>query len=118
MKEYNLESLFLRKLHLDEQGNTCVRILWAGRFLKLKHPEYAINIARYLTKEGISFHLDMVGGGEMDEKLRQMTKKYHLEQEVTFHGYQSPKNVRRFMEEGRYLPLYQQLSGRLGSCTE
>ena len=28
-----------------------------------------------------------------------MTKKYHLNQEVTFHGYQSPKNVRRFMEE-------------------
>ena len=99
VKEYNLESLFLRKLHLDEQGNTCVRILWAGRFLKLKQTEYAINIARYLKKEGVSFHLDMVGGGEMDEKLRRMTKKYHLNHEVTFHGYQSPKNVRRFMEE-------------------
>ena len=99
VKEYNLDSLFFRKLHLDEKGNTCVRILWAGRFLKLKHPEYAINIARYLKKEKVSFHLDMVGGGEMDEKLRAMTKKYKLEQEVTFHGYQQPKNVRRFMEE-------------------
>lgn len=99
VKEYDLNTLFFRKLHLDEKGNTCVRLLWAGRFLKLKHPEYAINIARYLKSERLSFHLDMVGGGEMDGKLRAMTKKYKLEQEVTFHGYQAPKTVRRFMEE-------------------
>ncbi|MCI7789671.1 MAG: glycosyltransferase family 4 protein [Lachnospiraceae bacterium] len=97
--EYNLESLFFRKLHLDGNGNHQVSILWAGRFLKLKHPEYAIKIARYLKKEGISFHLDMVGGGELEDKLHRMSEKYHLQDEITFHGFQPPKNVRRFMEE-------------------
>lgn len=97
--KYNLDNLFFRKLHLDEKGNHAVRILWAGRFLKLKHPEYAIKAAYCLKKQNIPFHLDMVGGGELEEKLKKMVKKYHLEQDVTMHGFQPPKNVRRFMEE-------------------
>ena len=99
VKEYNLESLFFRKLHLDENGKHQVRILWAGRFLKLKHPEYAIKIARYLKRKGISFQLDMVGGGELEDKLHRMVEKYGLQEQVIFHGFQPPKNVRRFMEE-------------------
>ena len=97
--EYNLDSLFFQKRHLDKKGNNQVRILWAGRFLKLKHPEYAIKIACYLKRQGISFHLDMVGGGELEEKLHRMVEKNQLQEEVTFHGFQPPKNVRRFMEE-------------------
>ena len=96
---YDLDSLFFRKRHVDAFGNVQVRILWAGRYLKLKHPEYAIKVAKYLKNKGISFHLDMVGGGELEEKLRNMTRKYQLEKEVTFHGFQPPQNVRKYMEE-------------------
>lgn len=96
---YDLEHLFFRKRHVDPLGETQVRILWAGRFLKLKHPEYAIEAARYLKKQGISFHLDMVGGGMLEEKLKHLTERYRLGHEVTFHGFQPPQNVRRYMEE-------------------
>lgn len=96
---YNLDSLFFRKLHLDQNGEPEVRILWAGRFLKLKHPEYAVRAAKYLERQHISFHLDMVGGGELEEQLRESVEKWHLEQRVTFHGFQPPQSVRRFMEE-------------------
>ena len=96
---YDLKNLFFRKLHVDNSGKTQVRILWAGRFLKLKQPEYAIKAARYLKSQGISFHLDMVGGGELEERLKHMTEQYQLEAEVTFHGFQPPQNVRRYMEE-------------------
>lgn len=99
VKEYSLDTLFFRKLHLDERGKHQVRILWAGRFLKLKHPEYAIKAARYLKKKGISFQLDMVGGGELEDRLHRMAEKYGLQEQVIFHGFQPPKNVRRFMEE-------------------
>lgn len=99
VKEYSLDSLFFRKLHLDKTGKHQVRILWAGRFLRLKHPEYAIKIARYLKKKEISFQLDMVGGGEIEDKLHRMVEKYQLQEQVIFHGFQPPKNVRRFMEE-------------------
>ncbi|MDE7268204.1 MAG: glycosyltransferase family 4 protein [Lachnospiraceae bacterium] len=96
---YNLDNLFFRKLHVDQNGNTQVRLLWAGRFLKLKHPEYAIKAAKYLKTQNISFHLDMVGGGVLEEKLKQMVKRFKLADEVTFHGFQPPQSVRRYMEE-------------------
>ena len=96
---YNLDNLFFRKHHLDQDGKSETRILWAGRFLKLKHPEYAVKAARYLEQQQVSFHLDMVGGGELEEQLKMQVKNWHLEQRVTFHGFQPPQNVRRFMEE-------------------
>lgn len=99
VKEYSLASLFERKHHTDSEGGREVRLLWAGRFLKLKHPEYAVKAAYALKKAGISFHLDIVGGGELEEELKTMTEKLQLSEKITFHGFQSPKNVREFMEE-------------------
>lgn len=96
---YSLDSLFFRKIHLDKRGKREVRLLWAGRFLKLKHPEYAVKAARYLESRGISFHLDMVGGGELEGRLKKLVRKYRLGDRVTFHGFQPPQNVRRYMEE-------------------
>ena len=97
--EYDLKTLFFKKLHLDDSGKKQIRMLWAGRFIDWKHPEYAIKVARDLKKKGISFQLDMVGGGPLENKLRALVEKYHIEKEVVFHGFQSPHNVRRFMEE-------------------
>lgn len=96
---YDLDNLFFRKQHVDGAGKTQVRLLWAGRFLQLKHPEYAIVAARFLKRQGISFHLDMVGGGVLEERLKCMTKRYLLENEVTFHGFATPQRVRKYMEE-------------------
>ena len=96
---YALDELFARKRHQDAQGRDQVRILWAGRFLKLKHPEYAVKAARGLKAEGIPFRLDMVGGGVQEDELKTMVRKYGLSDEVVFHGFRPPKEVRRFMEE-------------------
>ncbi len=96
--EYDLDELFLKKRHVDGGGNVQVRLLWAGRFLKLKHPEYAIRVAKYLKKKGICFHLDMVGGGELEGGLCRLAEKYGLDDCVTFHGFKPPSEVRRFME--------------------
>lgn len=96
---YKLDSLFFRKMHVDSLGKRQVRLLWAGRFLKLKHPEYAIRAAYYLKRRRIAFHLDMVGGGELEGKLRRMVRRCGLDTYVTFHGFLPPQNVRRCMEE-------------------
>lgn len=97
--EYDLKTLFFKKLHLDKSGKKSVRLLWAGRFIDWKHPEYAVKVARDLKKKGVSFQLDMVGGGDMEVYLKSLVAKYHLEEEVIFHGFQVPQNVRRYMEE-------------------
>lgn len=96
---YELDHLFFRKQHFDPDGKPEIRILWAGRFLKLKHPEYAVRAAKYLAQQRISFHLDMVGGGALEEELKKQAADAHLEHHITFHGFQPPQNVRRFMEE-------------------
>jgi len=99
MHTYDLNHLFLQKQHFDQSGKSEIRILWAGRFLALKHPEYALRAAKYLAQQGISFHLDMVGGGALEESLRKQAADWHLGHCITFHGFQPPQNVRRFMEE-------------------
>lgn len=96
---YDIDSLFLRKRHFDKSGNPEVRLLWAGRFMKLKHPEYAIKAAKHLKKQGITFHLDIVGGGELDESLKALARRYGLGDKVTFHGFLPPADVRKRMEE-------------------
>ena len=96
---YDLDELFLRKRREGGEGKTYVRILWAGRFLKLKHPEYAIKVAAYLKKKGIAFRLDMVGGGDLEKPLKRMTARLGLSDVVSFHGFLPPQDVRRYMEE-------------------
>lgn len=99
IKEQDLDRLFFRKFSVDNNGKSCAKLLWAGRFLDLKHPEYAIKAAKRLKKDNVSFTLDMVGGGPLENKLKKMAKRYKLENEVKFHGFLPPKSVRRFMEE-------------------
>lgn len=77
----------------------CVEILFAGRFLPLKHPEYALKLAEYLRKKEISFHLTMVGGGEMEKELRAQAKQAGMDELVTFTGFQKPETVRSYMEK-------------------
>jgi glycosyltransferase involved in cell wall biosynthesis len=95
LREYDVDKLLARKGF----GKDGVRLLWAGRFMKLKHPEYAIKAARYLALKGVEFHLDMVGSGELDAKLKELTQTYGLENKVTFHGFKAPSDVRGFMEK-------------------
>jgi glycosyltransferase involved in cell wall biosynthesis len=91
--EYKLDDLFAIKDHEE------VRLLWAGRFMKLKHPEYAIKAALYLKQNDVLFHLDMVGAGELEGMLKELVARYGLNDEVTFHGFMPPAKVRGFMEE-------------------
>lgn len=75
------------------------RILWAARFLDWKHPELPIRTAAYLREKGLAFHMDVVGGGEMEEQVSALAEELRLQDVVTFHGYCPPEQVRRMMEQ-------------------
>ncbi len=75
-----------------------IKIIWAGRFLPLKHPEYMIRLASDLVKKGYRFHLDMIGSGEMEEELKAMAEDEMIEDYITFHGFVAPDKVRFLME--------------------
>lgn len=76
-----------------------VKIIWAGRFLKLKHPEYMIKLARDLVLRGYRFHMDMIGSGPMEEELKRDAEYELVSEYITFHGFMSPERVRDMMED-------------------
>lgn len=76
-----------------------VHIVWAGRFMPLKHPEFAVKIGEELSKEGKGFHIHMAGSGELESELKRQVEEKGLNDFFTFYGYTSPETVRRIMEK-------------------
>ncbi len=91
----------LAKMHVwgEKKNQEEIQIVWAGRFIPLKHPEFAIKLAENLKKQGYRFHLHMVGGGELEGELKQSAKRKGLLQEITFYGFLKPTQVRKVMEK-------------------
>lgn len=76
-----------------------VHLVWAGRFIPLKHPEFMIRLAGVLKEQGKSFHIHMVGSGEMEEELKLQAKAGKIEDTITFYGFLKPEKVRQIMEQ-------------------
>ncbi|MCL2521930.1 MAG: glycosyltransferase [Erysipelotrichales bacterium] len=93
VKNYNLESLFLRKI------NPKPKILWCSRYLKLKHPEKVIELAEQLLQKGMEFEINMVGSGPLETKIKTLIAKKQLTDYIKLQGAVSYHEVRSFMEE-------------------
>ena len=74
-------------------------ILWVARLLALKHPEYAVEVAKRLRADGYNFTLRMIGGGEKEEEIRALIAEYKLLDCVQMVGSVSPEEVRAEMEK-------------------
>ena len=97
-KIYDIEALLEEKASRRKETGK-ISLLWAGRFIDWKHPEYALQAAMKLKQEGYDFSLTMVGGGAMEKELRDMVHDGQLEDTVTFTGFQKPEKVREYMEQ-------------------
>ena len=73
-------------------------LLWAGRFIDWKHPEYAVEVARRLKQDGYNFMLNIIGTGDMELELKALISNYGLEDSVCMLGSMSPEKVREYME--------------------
>lgn len=73
-------------------------ILWTARMIDWKHPELPVKTAAYLKKQGLSFHMNIIGGGAMETEVRDLAKTLDVEDVVTFLGFLSPEEVRTWME--------------------
>ncbi len=73
-------------------------ILWAARFLDWKHPELPLRTAKWLKEKGYDFHMDIIGGGGMESRVKELMAEYDLSSCVTLQGYRAPDEVRAFME--------------------
>ena len=82
-----------------EKNQKKVSILWAGRFLKLKHPDMVVEVADRLRQDGYDFELNFIGSGELEDSLKHEVIRRDLSEHVRFLGTMSPQEVRTFMEK-------------------
>lgn len=73
-------------------------ILWAGRFLNWKHPEYVIEVARRLKAEGYDFHIQMLGSGKQWDATARQIRQYDLQEQVQLVGAVPAEEVRAYMD--------------------
>lgn len=78
---------------------TPASILWVGRMIDCKHPEFAIEVAKRLKEEGYKFTLDIIGNGVLEDKIRKTVAENELNDCVKLHGSMSPEEVREYMEK-------------------
>lgn len=95
-RRYDISELMGGKGWKEEKAP---RFLWAGRMIDWKHPELALETAKYLKKRGILFHMDIIGDGELKSSMETMRKSYGLENDVSLLGARSPEQVRQYMEK-------------------
>ena len=61
-------------------------LMWCARFLKWKHPELPVQLAKRLKDDGYKFTLDMYGSGEEFEKNRAMIQELQVQDVVHLRG--------------------------------
>lgn len=85
----------------EKKSSEQIDIIFAGRFLPLKHPEYMIRLAADLKKDFPKqpFKIHMAGSGELEEQLHHLAKTLRVEDLVVFYGFQPPEKVRDLMEQ-------------------
>lgn len=93
VKKYNdIDGLIANK------ESPIVSILWVGRIIELKHPELPVLLAKKLKESSIKFHIDIVGIGHLQKKIKQMIQELNLEDCVSLLGAMPPEEVRKRME--------------------
>ena len=96
---------------LSPDRSSGLRILYAGRLMPLKHPEYALLLAKALREEKIPFTLTVIGDGEMRRQLEEIDRAGQNKSlsggkpegsetgRIVFKGAVSPDLVREAMAE-------------------
>lgn len=99
-KKYGIEAEFVQNIiddasvrtkaegdfSFDEDGG--VHIVTVGRLTQVKGYDRLVRVAAKLKEEGVRFCIHMVGGGAMEDELRQLVGDLGLQGYVVFEGYQ------------------------------
>ena len=76
-------------------------ILWTGRMIDWKHPEIPVQIARLLKEHGYSFHMTLIGNGELQDSILTLIRENSLTNEITLIDSLTPEEVRNEMEKNQ-----------------
>lgn len=71
---------------LNDSTPNSISLMWCSRYLKWKHPELPILMAKELKGLGFKFKLDMYGEGEYKSNAIQLATKLGVTDIVSFYG--------------------------------
>lgn len=77
--------------------NQEIKLLWAGRMISWKHPEFALEIAELLKKQGHKFELNIIGNGVLESQIHSYIQNKKLQDCVHVLGSMPPEKVREYM---------------------
>lgn len=92
--QYDIDKLLDKK-----NKNDIIELLWVGRLLDWKHPEYPIELAKRLKEKGIEFNLNMIGIGKEYDNILNTVNKLNLGSCVHLLGGMPTEKVREYMEK-------------------
>ena len=99
-KEHILKFGYFPALNVTNRENyfldDVVHLLWVGRLVAWKHPEYAVRVCKYLTQKGYHVDLKIVGNGAEEANLRQEAQGY---ENIYLLGGLPTEQVRKIMSE-------------------
>lgn len=93
-KSYDVE-----KLVEEKEKNEEINILWTSRFIKWKHPEYMVKLAKRLKEENYKFKIKMLGNGTEIENIKSAVNENNLENYIEVVGPVNSDKVREYMEK-------------------
>ena len=70
----------------DSSEGTEAHLMWCARFLRWKHPELPVKLAKWLKNRNYKFIIDMYGSGEELEPTKELAKKLDVADVVRFQG--------------------------------
>jgi len=86
-------------LQIKEKDNEKIEILWVSRYIRLKHPELVVKLAKVLKEKKKKFHITMIGSGLLYEKIREKILIEGLEKNISQIGNLSNKLVLEKMKK-------------------
>lgn len=92
--KYDIKDLINQK-----EKNEKIEIIWVARFIKWKHPEIVIKLAKNLKKQGYNFEIKMLGTGVLEKKIKDEVNKNGLNDVVNIVGQVPSDKVKDYMNK-------------------
>lgn len=89
----------IKELLEKKDKNEKVQIIWVARFIKWKHPETVVKLAKNLKRQNLNFQIKMLGTGKLENKIRKLIKTKKLEDVIEVVGQVPSEKVRSYMEK-------------------
>jgi len=71
---------------LEASSSDIIPLMWCSRYLRWKHPELPILVAKRLKEKGYRFRLDMFSNGKLFDKTKKLAREHGVEDVVVFRG--------------------------------